>query len=142
VHGNNKLIHRSIGVAVVNDRTEIFLQRRSFSKDTDGGFWTLSCSGHVGSGETYEEAARKELHEELGVEAEIKKVATYIYKVEYETEIVTLFTACHNGPFSLHKDEIIDGRFFSKKELEKVEKTGVIKLSKAGRQSLQKLGWI
>ena len=49
VHRNKNLIHRSIGVCVFNSKGEIYLQKRSSTKDTDPGKWTISCSGHVGT---------------------------------------------------------------------------------------------
>ena len=32
-HSNRRLIHRSVCIFVVNDRDEVFLQKRSMSKD-------------------------------------------------------------------------------------------------------------
>ena len=49
VHLNPRLMHRSVGVVVFNKKGEIFLQKRSISKDVDPGKWTISCSGHVGA---------------------------------------------------------------------------------------------
>jgi isopentenyldiphosphate isomerase len=66
-HGNSKLIHRSIGVAVFNSKGELFLQQRSETKDTEALKWTISCSGHVNSGGSYEETFFRELKEELGI---------------------------------------------------------------------------
>lgn len=59
------LFHRAIHVFVFNAEEEIFLQRRSLVKDVAPGLWSSSCSGHVDSGETYEEAAHRELVEEI-----------------------------------------------------------------------------
>ena len=67
VHRNPNLIHRSIAVIVFNDKGEILLQKRSLTKDTYPGYWTASCTGHVRSGESYEEAAAQEMAEELGL---------------------------------------------------------------------------
>ena len=70
VHGNPKLIHRSVGVAVFNSKGELFLQKRTATKDTDPLLWTISCSGHVGRGDAYEKTAVRELEEELGIKGE------------------------------------------------------------------------
>ena len=80
VHKNKKLIHRSIGVAVFNSKGELFLQKRSATKDTDPLLWTISCSGHVRSGNDYDETAIRELKEELALEGELK----HLFKIRYK----------------------------------------------------------
>src|ERR1700744_1186398 len=61
------LLHRAVHVLVFNSRGEIFLQKRSMLKDRQPGVWDSSCSGHVDSGETYDETAVRELGEEIGL---------------------------------------------------------------------------
>ena len=62
------LKHRAVHVLVFNDENEIFMQKRSASKDTWPGAWDASRTGHVDTGETYFEAALRELDEDLGWE--------------------------------------------------------------------------
>jgi isopentenyl-diphosphate delta-isomerase type 1 len=62
-----RLFHRAVHVLVFDSRDQIYLQRRSQLKDTYPGRWTTSCSGHVDAGEDYDQAARRELGEELGL---------------------------------------------------------------------------
>jgi isopentenyldiphosphate isomerase len=69
VHANG-LLHRAVHVLVFNSRGEIFLQKRSMKKDRQPGVWDSSCSGHVDSGETYDETAGRELREEIGLDLE------------------------------------------------------------------------
>jgi isopentenyldiphosphate isomerase len=66
VHGNPALVHRSVHVLVVGSGG-LLLQKRSMSKDTQPGRWDTSVGGHVGFGQGYEEAARREAGEELGL---------------------------------------------------------------------------
>src|ERR1035441_5886120 len=61
------LLHRAIHVLVFNARGEVFLQKRSMKKDRQPGVWDSSSSGHVDSGETYDETAVRELREEIGL---------------------------------------------------------------------------
>ena len=56
-----KFLHRAIHVFVFNEAGELYLQRRSMAKDTAPGKWVSSCSGHVDTGEDYDEAAEREL---------------------------------------------------------------------------------
>lgn len=154
---NKNLIHRSIGVAVFNKKGEMFLQQRSATKDTDPGKWTISCSGHVNSGDSYENTAKREMEEELGLvlykgtpcsttrgplEKPLEKVEKYICRTHNETEMTMLFTAVSEGPFTLHPQEIAQGKFFTRKELKEQVENGEVKLSFMGRVALQKLGWL
>lgn len=141
-HGNPKLMHRSIGVVIFNSNREIFLQHRSATKDVDPNKWTISCSGHLNSGDIYEQAAHRELREELGVDLEIGPVTKFIYRSETETEMVMLFKAFSNTPFKLNKQEISQGKFFTRNKLKALVKSGKIEMSKDGKMALEKINWL
>src|SRR6266436_8561350 len=64
------LMHRAIHVLVFNSAGQIFLQKRSMSKDRQPGLWDSSSSGHVNSGEDYDDCAVRELREEIGLKLE------------------------------------------------------------------------
>ena len=49
-----KLLHRAVHVFVFNQAGQLYLQRRSMTKDTAPGKWVSSCSGHVDTGEDYD----------------------------------------------------------------------------------------
>ncbi len=142
VHKDKKLIHRSVSILVFNDWGELYLQKRSATKDTDPGIWTVSASGHVEVGDNYEETAHRELREELGIDMEISFVDKFLCRAPHETEMTAIFKAFHNGPFKLNKEEISDGKFFTRKELNEAVKKGEIDLSFMGRQVLERVGWI
>src|SRR4030081_713278 len=61
------LMHRAVHVLVFNSRGQVFLQKRSMTKDRQPGLWDSSASGHVDSGEDYDRCAIRELREELGL---------------------------------------------------------------------------
>lgn len=142
VHHNKNLIHRSVGICVFNPQGELFMQKRSASKDTDPLTWTISCSGHVLSGDGYEATAHRELQEELGVDTQIKQVGKLLCQAPAETEISMIYTAFHEGPFTLHPGEIEEGTFFTRKELFEYLMNGKVKLSFMGKLALEKIGWL
>ena len=142
VHQNRNLIHRSIGVCVFNSSGELFLQKRSASKDSDPLKWTISCSGHVIAGDNYEVTVHRELQEELGIDTEIKQVGKLFCSAPSETEISMIYTAFHEGPFTLHPDEIEEGKFFTQNELNESIKSGKIILSFMGKLVLEKMEWV
>lgn len=60
--------HGSVHVWVF-DGEEVLLQKRSSEKDVFPGKIDASCTGHIAPGETPQEAALRELSEELGIAA-------------------------------------------------------------------------
>ncbi len=139
---NKNLIHRSIYIAVFNRKGEIFMQQRSASKDTDHSKWTVSCTGHVSAGDTYEKAAERELFEELGVKLHLEFIDKFLVRYPKETEMTAFYKAYSDGPFMLQPKEIRQGRFFDKNELRLKIERGEIKLALTGKIALEKLSWI
>ena len=111
VHGNN-LRHRAVHILVFNRLGELFLQKRSRWKDRHPCLWDSSAAGHVDAGEDYDVAANRELREELGVAAELTRVAKLPASEKTGQEFIWLYRARHDGPFELARSEIEYGEFF------------------------------
>ena len=79
-HHDKSTFHRAIGVIIYNDENKIILQKRSMLKDLNPGKYTLSVSGHVTKGESYKEAAIREMQEEIGIQTSIKYVTKFLCK--------------------------------------------------------------
>lgn len=113
------LKHRAVHILLTNTRGAVFLQKRSMTKDTWPGAWDSSASGHLETGENYDEAAVREVREELGWE--LAEPLTPILKLEAgeETgqEFVWVYRGEAEGPFALHPEEIDDGRWFTVAEV-------------------------
>lgn len=139
---NKGILHRAVYVLVFNQKGELFMHKRSATKDTEPLQWTVSCSGHVLSGDTYEESAHRELTEELGVDLQLEYMDKFIIHYPRETEMTALYKAYSSGPFRLHPQEIKEGRFFSKQELQKAVNTRSVVLSFSGRYVLRHIHWI
>jgi isopentenyldiphosphate isomerase len=129
VHGNPALIHRSVHVLVLDPRGRLLLQKRSLRKDTQPGKWDTSVGGHVGFGQSYEEAARREAAEELGLELpgpggdggpEQGLVRLYPSRIRNAVESENIFTFLHvsAGPFRPEPGEIDELRFWTRSEIE------------------------
>jgi isopentenyldiphosphate isomerase len=129
-HGDPSLRHRSVHVFVRDRSGRIYLQKRSLAKDVQPGKWDTSVGGHLDPGEGYDEAAVRELREELGVDlgpagaAALRRLHDYVWRSPIETEHVRTYALVHEGPFRLHPDEIDDGRFWSEDELRAACGTG------------------
>lgn len=64
------LWHRVIAVAVLDENNQILLQQRSDNKLTNPGKWDITTAGHVDAGEESLESAKRELAEEVGINAD------------------------------------------------------------------------
>jgi isopentenyldiphosphate isomerase len=114
VHANG-LWHRAVHVLVFNARGEIFLQKRSLKKDMSPGKWDSSSSGHLDTGEAYDDCAVRELREEIGLD--LAQPPERLFKIDAgrETgwEFCWVYRCASEGPFTLHPDEIETGAWFA-----------------------------
>lgn len=98
--------YRVVHVFLFNSRGELLLQRLSPSHPQYAGFWGSSVAGHVRSGESYSEAARRETEEELGVRCEdLTLVRTIPFEEDAGRKFIGLFVGRHEGPFRLDPSE-------------------------------------
>jgi len=96
------LLHRAVAVLLFDSEERLLIQRRSSRKDWMAGYWDLSSTGHVKAGESYQEAAVRELQEELGVSCQLRLVSKYLAPKFSaggltEWEYVSIFAGKHEG---------------------------------------------
>jgi isopentenyldiphosphate isomerase len=122
-HGNPCLIHRTAHVVVYHPDGRILLQKRSSSKDVQPDKWDTAVGGHLDPGEDFEDAARREMAEELGVSPDLPLKHLFDSKIRNETESenVRIFSTVYEGPFDFDKDEIDEIRFWNIEDLAKPE---------------------
>jgi len=111
VHANN-LRHRAVHILIFNALGEVFMQKRSRSKDRHPFLWDSSAAGHVDAGEDYDFAAHRELGEELGVKLALEKVAKLTASARTGQEFIWIYRGKSEGPFQLNLSEIEYGSFF------------------------------
>jgi len=116
-HHDPSLIHRAVELFIFDSKGRVLLQKRSRTKDIRAGFWSTSVGGHVGKGESYEDAMKREVTEELGIEIPVTYHSKRIVRFPAETEMEALFTATYDGPFTHNTDEVEEVRFFDKREV-------------------------
>src|SRR5581483_4724567 len=109
------LLHRAVHILVFNARGELFLQKRSMSKDKSPGLWDSSASGHVDSGEDYDACSVRELREEIGLQP--AQAPERLFKLaagaETDQEFVWVYRCASEGPFDLNSAEIERGDWFT-----------------------------
>ncbi len=114
-----KLVHRAVHVFLRNKRGDVLLQQRSMLKDVHPGDWDSSVSGHLDTGESYEQAAHREIREEMGVEsAELREIARITPCQNTGWEHVRLFTGDHHGSLRFPCSEIQAAQWFHVAEID------------------------
>jgi isopentenyl-diphosphate Delta-isomerase len=73
------LMHRAFSIFLFNSAGEILLQRRSEQKYHSAGLWSNTACGHPRPGEPVNVAARRRLHEEMGVDCPLTEVTAFTY---------------------------------------------------------------
>ena len=118
-HGDPSLIHRVAHVLVFNRDGCLLLQKRAQTKDIQPGKWDTSVGGHLDPGESYHEAARREMAEELGITS---IPLTYLYSSKIrnaiESENVATYLSRYDGELLFPPEEIEEVRFWSPAEIE------------------------
>ena len=124
-HGDPSLVHRAAHVLVFNRAGRLLLQLRSRDKDIQPGRWDTSVGGHLAAGEGYEEAAVREMAEELGITGvELKYLYDYPLRNEVESENIRSFLVVYDGPVRRQPEEIDDVRFWDMAEVKAALGTG------------------
>lgn len=67
----NAISYRLSRVILRDENGRILSQQRSENKRHYPGLWTDSASGHVDKGEDYEQAAHREMFEEIGIKTDL-----------------------------------------------------------------------
>jgi isopentenyl-diphosphate delta-isomerase type 1 len=125
-HGNPALVHRAAHVLVFNSEGGLLLQLRSMDKDIQPGKWDTSVGGHLAVGETYEQAAAREMGEELGITGvELKYLYDYPLRNEVESENIRSFMVVYDGPVTHQPEEIDDVRYWSVEDIKKNMGSGI-----------------
>ncbi len=110
VHGNN-LRHRAVHILIFSKAGDVYLQQRSRWKDRHPLKWDSSAAGHVTAGETYDETARRELKEELGIDVPLEGISKIIASSRTGHEFIWMYRGVITGDLAPNKCEIETGVF-------------------------------
>jgi isopentenyl-diphosphate delta-isomerase len=115
------LKHRAVHIFLFNPRGELFVQKRSASKDTFPGRYDSSASGHLESGEDYDACAHRELREELELEIPLDRFRKH-FKIaacqETGWEFVWVYSVQGDDHPVINPGEIEAGDFWSRARVE------------------------
>jgi len=119
------ILHKAISVIIFNSKGEMLIQQRAFSKYHWAGIWSNTCCSHPRDGESFPDAAKRRLKEELGISTALKPEFHFTYKAKDEKSGLTehefdwVFTGKFDDSFEFNKDEINAIKWITKEELQK-----------------------
>lgn len=121
-------IHRGVHIFIFNSKGELLLGQRSMNKDLYPGWWG-DIAGHINVGESYEDAAKRELKEETGITCRLKKLFSFKKRYKADNENLTVYTCKYDGKIVLNPEEFISSKFYDVKLLKDDIDGGRIKLT-------------
>jgi isopentenyldiphosphate isomerase len=108
-----RLPHRSVYVLVFNRRGELFVHLRTATKDVHPSHWDPAVGGVLLAGESFDEGARREAGEELGVALDLERLFPFRWTDPTNAVHGMVYRALHDGPFALQPEEIVRGEFLT-----------------------------
>ncbi len=107
-----RLRHRAVFIGVVHPDGRVLVHQRSHAKDLWPGMWDLAVGGVVGAGERYDEAATRELAEEIGIaDAQPLLIGGGAFSDESVDLIGRCYTVVTPGPFHFADGEVIQAEW-------------------------------
>lgn len=123
------LIHRIVRFMVEDSQGNILLQKRSDKLPLYPGRWDNSAAGHVDAGEDYINAAKRELNEEIGLDAKtLEKIGDYYNEANHQWRKLNRFNRVYRLVIAPEQKiifnpyEVSEVRWFSVNEAKKLIK--------------------
>ncbi|WP_263078900.1 NUDIX hydrolase YfcD [Endozoicomonas sp. Mp262] len=102
-----KLCHRAVYIFVFNGKGQLLVQERTLNKDIFPGYFDITAGGVVAQGESYNQAACRELEEELGIR-KVELIPHFHFYFHSDDCRVwgRVYSCCYDGSVVLQKDEV------------------------------------
>lgn len=115
---SQNLWHRTAFVIVRSSAGDVLAHRRALTRPLAPGWWDLGFGGACDIGESWQDAATRELWEEAGITTPLHHLSAYRWDGNETREVGHLFETCCDGPFTHPADEVEETRFVPMEELE------------------------
>ncbi len=110
-------IHRAVMFFVFDGDGRVFVNQRSASKELYPGYWSIAFGGHVLAGESYDNAAEREIREETGLTSKPSLITSFKKRTADERENVKVYEVVADRDLDLFAEEIEQGQFATLAEL-------------------------
>jgi 8-oxo-dGTP pyrophosphatase MutT (NUDIX family) len=107
-----RLPHRSTYILVFNGGGELYVQKRTMTKDVFPGYYDVAAGGVVLAGETYEQGAERELAEEMGIRGvPLSRLFDFYFEDATTRLWGCAFSCTYDGHIVLQEEEVESGAF-------------------------------
>ena len=112
------LLHRCTYVFVLNAASEVYVHKRTDTKDVYPGFYDVVTGGVNAVGESYDDCAARELEEELGVTAAPRFRFLHRYEGPSGRVWGAAYDVTWDGPIHHQASEVVWGAFLPLDEVD------------------------
>jgi isopentenyl-diphosphate Delta-isomerase len=117
------LLHRAFSVFIFNEKGQMLLQQRAYTKYHSGGLWTNACCSHPRSNENIEAAATRRLQEEMGFTTPLQKAFAFTYKANFDNGLVEheydhVLIGHYNNTIAFNTEEVAAYKYESLQQIE------------------------
>ena len=104
-------LHRAISVFIFNEKGEMLIHQRAMEKYHCPGLWTNTACSHPREMEQTADAASRRLQEEMGMQADLLEIGTFVYRAEFdngliEHELDHVFVGISNNEPQINPEEV------------------------------------
>lgn len=101
------LAHRSTYILVFNSQGQLYVQKRTTTKDVFPGYYDPATGGVVLSGESYEQSAVRELAEEMGIrDVPLTRLFDFYFSDPGTRVWGGVFSCTYDGLLTLQAEEV------------------------------------
>src|SRR5437868_2496127 len=94
-----RLPHRCVYILVFDRHGQLFIHLRTPEKDVYPSHWDVTVGGVLVAGECFDVGARREAHEELGIDVAPEALFPFRYADTASVVHAMVYRVCHDGPF-------------------------------------------
>jgi isopentenyldiphosphate isomerase len=118
---SRNLRHRCAEIAVVNSSGDIYVHRRTETKDVYPGMYDMVVGGVLAADESWDEGAARELAEETGIAGvPLRFLVDHVFDGPQERALMRLYEVTWDGPILPQPEEIAWGAFVAFEELDRM----------------------
>lgn len=114
------LRHRCTYIGVVDSRGRLLIHQRSADKEVFPSYWDVCAGGVCTAGESWDDSARRELAEELGITVPIEHLGHGTWEGGGASLVGHVYLARSDGPFRFDDGEVVQARFVDVAELDRL----------------------
>lgn len=119
-----RLLHRSTYILVFNARGELYVQKRTMTKDVYPGYYDPTAGGVILAGESYEQGAVRELEEEMGIrDVPLTWLFAFYFADEHSRVWGGAFSCVYDGEVVLQEEEVESGAFMAIEDIFRLAET-------------------